>query len=62
MKILRQSIALSLLSVTMTFAGANPEYSTMSTKALQNAVEKLSNAGELPFKMGLELLKRWKTV
>lgn len=62
MKILRQVIALSLLSVTITFAGAHPEYSSMSTKALQNAVEKLSGTGELPFEMGLELLKRWKTV
>ena len=31
----------------------------MSTKKLQEEVERLSIEGKLPFDMGMELLKRW---
>jgi len=34
-------------------------YSNMSTTQLQSEVERLSKKGELPFTMGLELIKRW---
>ena len=67
MKTLRQLIALSLLCVTTTFASTsqttiNNEYSALSTLELEKQVEKLSNTGELPFEMGLELMKRWKRI
>ena len=34
-------------------------YSNMSTTQLQIQVERLSQNGELPFPMGVELIKRW---
>ena len=34
-------------------------YQNMSTTQLQAEVERLSQSGELPFPMGLELIKRW---
>lgn len=34
-------------------------YSDMSTKQLQKEVERLSQNGDLPFPMGIELIKRW---
>ena len=35
------------------------DYKNMSTTQLQIQVEKLSNQGDLPFQMGLELMNRW---
>lgn len=63
MKIITQTIALSLLSVTLTFASINNDtkYSMMSTVELEKKVEKLSLNGDLPFEMGMELIKRWET-
>ena len=62
MKIIKQTIALSILSVTLTFASINhdADYSMMSTVELEKEVELLSINGELPLEMGLELMKRWK--
>ena len=62
MKIIKQTIALSILSVTLTFASINndTDYSMMSTVELEKEVELLSINGDLPFEMGIELLKRWK--
>ena len=62
MKIIKQTIALSLLSVTLTFASINndTDYSMISTVELEKKVELLSINGELPLEMGLELIKRWK--
>jgi len=62
MKIIKQTIALSILSVTLTFASINNDtnYSMMSTVELEEEVEQLSMNGDLPFEMGLELMKRWK--
>jgi hypothetical protein len=62
MKIIKQTIALSMLSVTFTFASINhdTDYSMMSTVELEEKVELLSINGELPLEMGLELMKRWK--
>ena len=34
-------------------------YKNMSTNELQIHVEKLSNEGNLPFEMGVELMNRW---
>ncbi len=63
MKIIKQTIALSILSVTLTFAGINNDtnYSMMSTVELEKEVENLSISGALPFEMGLEFIKRWET-
>lgn len=62
MKIIKQTIALLILSVTFTFASINndTDYSMMSTVELEKKVELLSINGELPLEMGLELMKRWK--
>jgi len=63
MKIIKQTIALLILSVTLTFASINNDtnYSMMSTVELEKKVENLSISGELPFEMGMELIKRWET-
>ena len=63
MKIIKQTIALSILSVTLTFASINnnTHYSMMSTVELEKEVENLSISGALPFEMGMELIKRWET-
>ena len=63
MKIIKQTIALSILSVTLTFARINNDtnYSMMSTVELEKEVENLSISGALPLEMGLELIKRWET-
>jgi len=45
-----------LLSMTLTQAN---DYQHLSTSELEQAVEKLSINGTLPFEMGLELIKRW---
>ena len=37
----------------------NKLYQTMSTTQLQKEVEKRSINGDLPFEMGIELIKRW---
>lgn len=62
MKIIKQTIALSILSVTLSFASINndTDYSMISTEELEKTVEKLSINGDLPLEMGLELMKRWK--
>ena len=61
---LNKIIALSLLSVSLTFASTitPKDYLTMSTIELEKQVEKLSLSGKLPFEMGLELIKRWSKV
>ena len=63
MKIIKQTIALSILSVTLTFASINndTDYRMLSTVELEKEVEKLSISGALPLEMGLELIKRWET-
>jgi len=38
---------------------ASSEIYRMSTIELQNEVEKRTNAGKVPFEMGLELIRRW---
>ena len=62
MKIIKQTIALSILSVTLIFASINNDtnYRMLSTVELEKGVEDLSINGALPFEMGLELVKRWE--
>jgi len=67
-KILRKIIPLSLLTVSIIYASAlvnlndtsiQTTYSNMSTMELQEEVERLSQNGDVPFPMGIELIKRW---
>jgi cell division protein FtsL len=72
MKLLQKIFVLTLLTATITSASTalihtkatlvltTKPYSIMSTQELQIEVEKLSQSGNLPFEMGLELMKRWK--
>lgn len=62
-------IALSLISMTMASASINEnyeninsDYATMSTAELEQVVENISLKGEVPFAIGLELIKRWTEV
>ncbi|CAA6828578.1 MAG: Unknown protein [uncultured Sulfurovum sp.] len=61
MKNITLTIALALLAVTSTYASVpeSTSYSTLTTNELEDKVEQLSLSGELPFEMGLELMKRW---
>ena len=67
-KILVNIITLSLITVTVIYAtgfvnlsDTSPKtiYSNMSTMQLQIEVERLSQNGDLPFSMGMELIQRW---
>lgn len=73
-KLVKNFIGLALLTTTMTYANTTTKNETidtavqtkicltedcMSTKKLQEEVERLSIEGKLPFDMGMELLKRW---
>jgi len=66
-KIVTRVGILSLITISIIY-GANlskndttleSTYNNMSTTQLQVQVERLSQNGELPFPMGLELIKRW---
>ncbi len=60
--VLRRIIALTLLSVSLSFASTQKptqNYAALSTEKLQQIVEELSNQGKLPFELGVELIKRW---
>ncbi len=69
--ILTRVIVLSLITVSIMYGSGIVElsdhtdtssqttYSNMSTTQLQIQVEKLSQKGELPFPMGMELIQRW---
>lgn len=58
-------IILSLITVSLIYAtdilnfNKTPDYTKMDLKELQEEVEKHSIKGDLPFEMGLELIKRW---
>jgi len=61
-QLLSRIILLAILSVNVSFASANQithNYSSLNTMELQKMVEKLSLSGEVPFEMGIELMKRW---
>lgn len=46
-------------SQTSEFAAMNTSYEHMSTAELEKVVEKLTLKGDVPFEMGVELMKRW---
>lgn len=71
---LKKIAVLSLISATMIYAFTehssslmkNPSqrslgdsYKSMTTAELEKVVEQHSRNGELPFDMGIELIKRW---
>lgn len=71
---LKKIAVLSLISATMIYAFTehhfssienksqatpNDSYTFMSTAQLEKEVEQKSINGDLPFEMGLELIKRW---
>ena len=70
-KILTKVSILSLITVSIMYGtgiiehsdntdiASHTTYNNMSTRQLQIEVEKLSQNGELPFPMGLELIQRW---
>lgn len=67
-KTLISVITLSLIAVSISYAtklirlnNTLPEisYQEMSTTELQEEIEKLSQNGNVPFPMGIELIKRW---
>jgi hypothetical protein len=62
MKLFTKIITLTLLTATLSHANITNTnaYMSMTTQELQSEVEKLSQEGNLPFEMGLELLERWK--
>ena len=67
-KILGKIIPLSLITVSIIYAAGlinisdtstKITYSSMSTIELEEEVERLSLNGDVPFPMGMELIKRW---
>lgn len=61
-QLLARIVLLALLSVNVSFASVNQKtknYAAVNTVELQKMVEKLSLSGEVPFEMGIELIKRW---
>ncbi len=65
-KLLKTITILSLFTLGILYANNSNkkadkqiDYKKMSTTELQIEVERLSNAGKLPFEMGLELINRW---
>ena len=61
-QLLSRIILLAILSVNVSFASANQitqNYASLNTMELQKMVEKLSLSWEVPFEMGIKLMKRW---
>lgn len=69
-RIIKTFIGTALVTTSMTFATSVETqevkseklcltHTCMSTEKLQKEVEKRSLEGNLPFEMGLELIKRW---
>jgi len=46
-------------SQTNEFTGMNTMYEKMSTTELEKEVERLTLSGDVPFEMGVELMKQW---
>ena len=70
LKTVVKMITIPLIATTMTYASnvdafspcgsdKNLNYHSMTTEEIQLKVEKHSNSGDLPFQLGLELIKRW---
>lgn len=69
-KILHRVVLLLLVTISIVYASKliqlnsiepDVNYQEMETSELQIKVEELSQSGELPFEMGLELINRWTT-
>ncbi len=67
-KVLVKVVTLSFITVSIIYAtgfvhldniSQETTYSNMSTMQLQIEVERLSQSGDLPFPIGMELIKRW---
>lgn len=67
-RILAKVIPLSLLTASIIYAArlisisdtsTQFKYRNMSTMELEEEVERLSLKGDLPFRMGMELITRW---
>ncbi|MEA2048230.1 MAG: hypothetical protein U9O64_07255 [Campylobacterota bacterium] len=67
-KIFTKFVTLSLIGMSILYASRFIEmkntvshlpYSKMETSLLQEEIERRSQNGNLPFEMGLELIKRW---
>jgi len=41
------------------FTAVNTAYQDMSTTELEKEIERLTDSGDVPFGMGVELMKRW---
>ena len=51
--------SMGIQSETTEFTGINTVYKHMSTTELEKEVERLTVIGNVPFEMGVELMKRW---
>ncbi len=51
--------SMGITSETTEFTNINTEYTHMSTNELEKEVERLTLSGNVPFEMGMELMKRW---
>ncbi len=67
-KMLAKIVVLSLITVSILYASGlvqlnhtlpQEAYHTIDIAELQEAVEQRTQNGDLPFDMGLELMKRW---
>lgn len=72
LKTVANIITIPIIALTMTHASnvdaftpcgldETLNYNTMTTQQIQFEVEKHSTNGDLPFELGLELIKRWTT-
>lgn len=51
--------SMGIQSETIVFTSLTTGYKHMSTTELEKEVERLTLNGNVPFEMGVELLKRW---
>ena len=51
--------SMGIKSEVKPFASIATQYKSMSTSELEKEVERLTINGNVPFEMGLELMKRW---
>ena len=51
--------SMGIKSQTNEFSGMQTMYEKMSTSELEKEVERLTLKGNVPFEMGVELMKRW---
>ena len=51
--------SMGIQAETTVFTSKTTEYKHMSTTELEKEVERLTLSGNVPFEMGVELMKRW---